>query len=134
TVIEHHIERLAQHHTPAIARALGCDPERVERVCDRIRRFDPRPGWRFGPIGTQYITPDVIVSRSGRQWQARLNPSIVPRVRMNQAYAEMFQRHRDSSHAELGRHLQEAHWTMRNVEQRFSTILMVAQSVLKRQQ
>jgi len=133
-VIEGHIERLAQHHTPAIARALGCDAERIDGICERIRRFDPRPGWRHGAVGAQYITPDVIVSRQGRGWQARLNPAIIPRVRMNQTYAEMFQRHRDSRHGELGRHLQEAHWTMRNVEQRFSTILSVAQAVLKRQE
>jgi hypothetical protein len=26
-------------------------------VCDRIRRLDPRPGWRFGSSQVQYVTP-----------------------------------------------------------------------------
>ena len=52
---------------------------------------------------------------------------------MNQAYAEMFQRHRDSKHAALAAHLQEARWTVRNVEQRFSTILQVTEAILRRQ-
>jgi RNA polymerase sigma-54 factor len=54
-------------------------------------------------------------------------------VRLNQVYAELFQRHRDAKHSELAAHLQEARWTVRNVEQRFSTILTVAQAILRRQ-
>jgi RNA polymerase sigma-54 factor len=48
-------------------------------------------------------------------------------------YAELFQQHRNAKHAELAAHLQEARWTVRNVEQRFSTILLVAEAILKRQ-
>ena len=46
---------------------------------------------------------------------------------------ELFQRHR-GPHAQMSEHLQEARWTVRNLEQRFSTILSVAQAILKRQQ
>ena len=59
---------------------------------------------------------------------------MVPRVKLNQTYASMFQEHRDSQHGELAQHLQEARWTVKNVQQRFSTILMVAEAILKRQQ
>ena len=44
-----------------------------------------------------------------------LNPAIVPRVRLNQVYAELFKRHRTADNAELADHLQEARWTVRNV-------------------
>jgi RNA polymerase sigma-54 factor len=54
-------------------------------------------------------------------------------VRLNQVYAQMVQRHRTAQNAEMGEHLQEARWVMRNVEQRFSTILDVAQAIVKRQ-
>jgi len=67
------------------------------------------------------------------QWNVQLNPAIIPKVRLNQVYAELFQRHRRSQNAELATHLQEAKWTMRNVEQRFSTILSVAEAIVKRQ-
>lgn len=132
-VITDHLERLAGRHYPAIARDLGCDVAAVERACARVCRLDPRPGWRHGPIGTRYITPDVIATRSGRGWRARLNPAIVPRVRMNEGVARMFAHHRNGGHAELGRRLQEAQWTLRNVQQRFQTIVAVAESVLQRQ-
>ena len=102
-------------------------------MCDRIRRFDPRPGWRFGTAHIHYLKPDVIVKKVRGQWVASLNPSIVPKVRLNHVYAEMFQRHRTAHNAELSGHLQEARWTVSNVEQRFATILSVAQAIVKRQ-
>ena len=67
------------------------------------------------------------------EWTVMLNPDIVPRVRLNRMYADLFRSHRDSSHADLAAQLQEARWTVRNVEQRFSTILRVGQAIAKRQ-
>ena len=68
------------------------------------------------------------------RWTVTLNRAVVPRVKLNQAYASMFQEHRAASTASSRQHLQEARWTVRNVQQRFSTILMVAEAILKRQQ
>ena len=131
-IVTEHLDRLAQHDVAGLAKALNCAPAVVEAVCARIRHFDPRPGWRFGAADVHFVTPDVIVRKVRGQWTAALNPSVIPRVRLNQVYAELFQRHRDARHSELAAHLQEARWTVRNVEQRFSTILTVAQAILRR--
>ena len=82
----------------------------------------------------QYLTPDIIVKKVRGRWTAFLNEAVMPRVRLNRSYVELFQQHRDATHSEMGAHLQEARWTVRNVEQRFSTILSVAQAILARQQ
>jgi RNA polymerase sigma-54 factor len=133
TIVADHLQALAARDTNGLARKLGESPARVEEVCDRIRRFDPRPGWRLGSSKIDYVVPDVIVRRVRGQWTVQLNPAIVPRVRLNRVYAELFQRHRTSQNSELAGHLQEARWTLRNVEQRFSTILDVAQAIVSRQ-
>ncbi len=132
-IVTDHLDRLAQRDVPGLAKALSCSVAEAEAACDRIRHLDPRPGWRFGANDVQYVTPDVIVRKVRGQWLATLNPAVVPRVRLNHMYAELFQRHRDSKHSELAAHLQEARWTVRNVEQRFSTILTVAEAILRRQ-
>lgn len=132
--ISGHLDHLAHRDAAALARALGCSGDEAEAVLQRIRHFDPRPGWRFGSGNVQFVTPDVLVRKVAGKWTAMLNPAVVPRVRINQTYAELFQQHRDAQHGELAAHLQEARWTVRNVEQRFSTILSVAQAILKRQQ
>lgn len=127
------VQCLASRDMHAVARRLGVPLADAESACMAIRRLDPRPGWRFGAPSVQYVTPDVIVRKVRGQWTAVLNDAVVPKVRLNRGYAELFRRHRSADNAELGAHLQEARWTVRNVEQRFSTILAVAQAILKRQ-
>jgi RNA polymerase sigma-54 factor len=129
-----HLDRLAQHDVNALSRSLGSTPAEIEAVCDRIRHFDPRPGWRLGASDVHFVTPDVIVKKIRGKWTATLNRAVIPRVKLNQTYASLFQEHRESRHSELAAHLQEARWTVRNVQQRFSTILLVAEAILKRQQ
>lgn len=133
-IITNHLSALASRDVTGLSRELGETPARIEAACDRIRRLDPRPGWRVGSSHTPYVVPDVIVRKVRGQWTVQLNPAVVPRVRLNQVYAKLFQRHRTAANSELGAHLQEARWTLRNVEQRFSTILDVAEAIVKRQQ
>jgi RNA polymerase sigma-54 factor len=133
TIIDEHLPSLASRDVNALSRALGRTPSDIEKVCDRIRHLDPRPGWRFGSSSVQYVVPDVIVRKVRGVWSARLNPAIVPKVRLNRVYAEMFKRCKREQNAEMAGHLQEARWTVRNVEQRFSTILDVADAIVRRQ-
>ena len=140
TIIDEHLDRLAARDVTGLAHALGRAPADIEAVCDRIRHLDPHPGWRHDGVGTQYVVPDVIVRKVRGAWTVQLNPAVVPRVKLNKVYAEMFQRCRKSApvdtadpHRELASQLQEARWTVRNVEQRFSTILDVAQAIVRRQ-
>ncbi len=133
TIVVEHLQALASRDVAALATRLRQSPERIEAVCDRIRRLDPRPGWRHSATHAAYVVPDVVVKRVQGRWQAQLNPAVVPRVRLNEVYAELFARHRDAQHGDMAEHLQEAKWTVRNVEQRFCTILDVAQAIVKRQ-
>lgn len=133
TVIEGHLNLLAARDVAGLARLTGQTPARIEAVLECIRRLDPRPGWRFGASHVHYITPDVVVKKVRGAWTAMLNPAIVPRVRLNHVYAEMFQRNRTGQHAELAAHLVDARWTVTNVEQRFATILSVAQAIVRHQ-
>jgi RNA polymerase sigma-54 factor len=126
-IVGDHLERLATRDVPFLARTLGRSPAQIEHICEVIRHLDPRPGWRFGATNVQYVTPDVIVRKSkANTWITMLNPEVVPKVRLNQMYAELFQQHRDSGHAELAAHLREARWTVRNV-------LDVADAIVRRQ-
>ncbi|RZL35615.1 MAG: RNA polymerase sigma-54 factor [Rubrivivax sp.] len=132
-IVQHHLDALAAHDVNQLARQLGQSATRIEAACERIRRLDPRPGWRIGAVPVNYVVPDVLVKKVRGRWVVQLNPAVVPNVRMNEVYATLFKRHRTAQHAELGEHLQQARWTLRNVEQRFSTIMGVAEAIVKRQ-
>ncbi|MDN3920666.1 RNA polymerase factor sigma-54 [Roseateles violae] len=131
-IVEEELPALARHELSGIARRLGRSATEVELVCQRIRRLDPHPGWRHGGVQTQYIVPDVLVRKRRGVWTVSLNDAILPRVSLNRRYAELAQRHAAGG-GELAAHLQEARWTLRNIEQRFSTIASVAQAIVDRQ-
>ncbi len=132
-IVNEHLENVAQRDCDRLAGRLGMDRRTVDAACTTIRKLDPRPGWRYGGPDVRFLIPDVVVRKVHGKWIVRLNQSVVPRVRVNRMYAELFHSHRDSRHSELASHLQEARWTVRNIEQRFSTILRVAQAIVNRQ-
>ena len=132
-IVTEHLDRLAMRDVSGLARTLGVSEHAVSEAAEAIRRLQPRPGWRFGAANTRFVTPDVVVRKIRGNWTVTLNPSVVPKVRLNRMYAELFQNHRDARHSDLAAQLQEARWTVRNVEQRFATILRVAQAIVRRQ-
>lgn len=132
-IVREHIGLLASRDMNGLAERLGITAAEAETVCLRLRRLDPRPGWRFSATQAGYIVPDVLTSRVGGRWRVQLNPAVIPKVRLNQVYAELFNRHRRQGDGELASHLQEARWTLRNIDQRFATILDVAEAIVKRQ-
>ncbi|KQV85560.1 RNA polymerase factor sigma-54 [Rhizobacter sp. Root1221] len=133
-IVTGHLDALAASRDPGpLARRLGLPVDDVAPVCDQIRRFDPHPGWRYGQAQVQYITPDVIVKKVRGEWLASLNPAVFPKVRLNQLYADLYHHARDAHSGALATQLRDARWTVRNVQQRFSTILDVAQAIVRRQ-
>jgi RNA polymerase sigma-54 factor len=132
-VVDRYLANVAAREFTCIARELGVPSRSVDLACECIRHLDPRPGWRFGALDVRYVTPDVVVRKVHGVWAVALNPAVVPRVSLNHTYAALFRQHRDSRHADLAAQLQEARWMVRNVEQRFSTILQVAEAIVARQ-
>jgi RNA polymerase sigma-54 factor len=82
----------------------------VEEVCDRICRLDPRPCWRLGSSRVAYGLPDVVARKVRGQWTVQLNPAIVPRMRLNNVYAQLFQRHRTAQNTESPASWQSRAW------------------------
>jgi RNA polymerase sigma-54 factor len=92
---------------------------------------NPRPGAAFAKVETRYVIPDVIVRKVRSAWRASLNPDAMPRLRINRLYAEIAAGARNGT--SLSSQLQEARWLIKNVQQRFETILRVSQAIVERQ-
>ena len=75
--------------------------------------------------------PDVIVKKFGDNWQVLLNQDVMPRLRVNSMYANIMKQNRGEG--SLNPQLQEARWLIKNMRQRFDTILRVAQAIVERQ-
>lgn len=130
-IVREYLTQLAQHEFAKIKKALGCTDEQLREAHSLILSLTPRPGAAFAPLDARYVIPDVIVRKQAGAWTCALNPDALPRLRVNRLYAEILQRERGSG--SLAGHLQEAKWLIRNVQQRFDTILRVSQAIVDRQ-
>jgi RNA polymerase sigma-54 factor len=133
TVVNGHLPLLAARDFAKLKRLLHTDDAGVRAVRQLITSLNPRPGAAFARAEANYVIPDVVVRKVRGQWLASLNEAAMPKLRLNRIYADILTRNRESSNQQLAAHLQEAKWLIRNVQQRFETILRVAQAIVERQ-
>jgi len=134
-IVNDHLEHLAARDFARIKKSLGCDDEELRAAQALILSLNPRPGAQYAPIDTRYVVPDVTVKKLHGQWVVSLNREAMPRLRINRLYADILHRHRggNGSSTGLASQLQEAKWLIKNVQQRFDTILRVSQAIVDRQ-
>ena len=132
-ICKSHLTLLATGNLARVREAVGGDMPTVHAAHRLIMRLDPRPGRAWTVPAADFAIPDVIVRKVGRQWRVALNPAAVPKLRVNGLYAQLLGNQRASQHAGLAAQLQQAKWMIKNVEQRFDTIMRVSQAIVDRQ-
>ena len=124
------------------------DIKRLSQICNEpegvvkaamtlIGRLEPKPGRRFVNVERNIVIPDVIVVKSGRgasmRFRVQLNADVMPRLRVHDIYAGALKAHKGEGHQALQQRLQEARWFIKNIQQRFDTILRVSNAIVERQ-
>ena len=132
-IVSSHLDQLAARDFAKIKKALGCNDDALRDAQNLIKSLNPRPGAQYATLDTRYVTPDVVVKKYRGRWTASLNSDAMPRLRINRLYAELLRQTRGSSNSGLSGQLQEAKWLIKNVQQRFDTILRVSQAIIDRQ-
>jgi RNA polymerase sigma-54 factor len=131
-IAEKHLELLASRDYARLKSLTGAADEALRAAQRLIQALNPRPGAAFAKLEARYVIPDVIVRKARNVWRAMLNPDAMPRLRINRLYAELAAGAR-SGGAAISSQLQEARWLIKNVQQRFDTILRVSQAIVDRQ-
>jgi RNA polymerase sigma-54 factor len=126
-----HLELVASQQFAQLQRQMHCSSEELDLALALVRSCHPRPGAAMQAVRTEYVVPDVYVRRSPQGWVVELNPSALPRVRLNEGYAGLITRAPD--HAVLRTQLQEARWLLRSLEIRNDTMVRVARTIVERQ-
>ena len=107
-----------------------------------IARLEPKPGRRFVNLERNAVVPDVLVIKVGTgaqtKFRVQLNADVMPRLRVHDIYANALKAHRSggldaSNYSALQQRLQEARWFIKNIQQRFDTILRVSTAIVDRQ-
>ncbi|MDQ1919976.1 RNA polymerase factor sigma-54 [Massilia pseudoviolaceinigra] len=131
TIVENHLTWFAQREFNKLKKALDCDDEDLREAQTVIRQCNPHPGAEFASDVSDYVVPDVIVRKAKNGWSVMLNNDVMPRLRVNSMYAALLKQ--GKGEGQMGAQLQEAKWLIKNMRQRFDTILRVAEAIVERQ-
>jgi RNA polymerase sigma-54 factor len=131
------IQLLARRDIKRLSQLCGDADAQVRAAIGLITRLEPKPGRRFVDVERNVVVPDVLVTRASRGGQIRfrvqLNPDVMPRLRVHDVYAGALRAHKGEGHQALQQRLQEARWFIKNIQQRFDTILRVSNAIVERQ-
>jgi RNA polymerase sigma-54 factor len=132
-VCKQHLDLLARRDLKKLLAVTGADEELLKAAQALIVSCEPKPGRPFTKAEANIVVPDVIVQKSGRGWKVVLNPDVMPKLRINDFYAQAIKGQRNGAGAPMSARLQEARWFMKNIQQRFDTIARVSQAIVERQ-
>jgi RNA polymerase sigma-54 factor len=125
---------IARRRIRRLAALCGLDETQVRAALALIARLEPKPGRRFADVQRNIVVPDVIVRKTGRGHSVTLNPDVMPKLRINDIYAQAARGLRGASaNPGMSSRLQEARWFVKNIQQRFDTILRVSTAIVERQ-
>lgn len=134
TVVSDYLSSLANRDYALLIRKTRLKEDELRQVIVLIQSLNPRPGADIAPSNTEYVDPDVLVSKKNGRWTVELNPKSAPKIRVNPQYASMVKRADSSSdNTYLKNHLQEARWFIKSLQQRNDTLLKVSSKIVEYQ-
>ncbi len=133
-LVERFLDLLAAQDIAKLMKKLAVSESKLADIISLVRSLDPRPGEAIAVKVSEYIVPDVFVSKVEGEWRVELNPDISPRLRVNPFYSGLIKR-ADSSkdNTSMKEHLQEARWFIKSLHSRNDTLLRVAKSIVAKQ-
>jgi RNA polymerase sigma-54 factor len=131
------MELLAKRDIKRLMVQTGLEDAEVRAALQYVARLEPKPGRQFVQAEQNIIVPDVIVSPVRRgalpQFRVQLNPDVMPKLRVHDIYANALRGSKGDSAQGLQQRLLEARWFIKNIQQRFDTILRVSSAIVERQ-
>jgi RNA polymerase sigma-54 factor len=132
-IVTEHLRALQNHQIPEISRKLGLSIDDLKEHIEVIRHLDPKPGSRFNPSQSQYVTPDVYVEKIDDEYVVWLNEDGLPQMRISPTYRRLLEKgteHGEETRAYVRDKFNAARWLIKSVQQRQNTIYKVARSIV----
>jgi RNA polymerase sigma-54 factor len=133
-ILSRHINQLGSGDYSQILRRTRLKESELREVLTLIQTLDPNPGQSVTADNTEYVVPDVFVSKKDGRWLVELNPDIAPKLRINSGYASLIKRADNSADNNFLRdNLQEARWFLKSLHSRNETLMKVATKIVEHQ-
>ncbi|KPK99987.1 MAG: hypothetical protein AMK75_06055 [Planctomycetes bacterium SM23_65] len=135
-LIQSHLEDIRTNRFPQIVRETGRTLEEIKKAVDFILTLTPKPGALFDITEPAYILPDVIVEEgTDDQLEVKLQESGMPRLIISPFYRRILSSDSNNPTTKeyIRKKIQSARWLIDSIEQRRTTLLRVAKTIVTAQ-
>ena len=136
-IVSEHLRLLQNHQVPEIAKRMGMSVDDLKDHIEVVRHLDPKPGSRFTAAPSQYVIPDVYITKVEEEYVAVLSDEGLPQLRISPVYRRLLDKKEgdtsasaDETRAYVKEKFRSALWLLKSVDQRQKTILKVANSII----
>ena len=129
-LVDQDMALLAKRDIKRLCNLTGLSDPQVREGLSLIHGLEPKPGRRFAQTEQLIVRPDVIVTREGDEFKVSLNPAVMPRLKVMDQYTTTL---KTNQAVPAQQRLQEARWFVKNIAQRFETIVRVSTAIVMRQ-
>ena len=135
-LLRFHWDALVRHRYADIAKALDIEEEAAELAARRIARLNPDPGSGFSRAELLVVTPDIEVTLVDNELQVTLTKETTPQMALSAEYREMMAAHADKAEVRqyLSRCFRDGREFIRALNDRYTTMLAVAEAIVQAQQ
>ena len=128
------LDMLGRRELGKLKRQLGVSDGELEKAIRLVTALDPRISGSFDEGGTRYIVPDVIARKVRGQWQVELNSEVLKKICINPVYEKLPRNKADAGQDRfIQENLQSARWFIKSLNNRYDTMLRVAECIVARQ-
>lgn len=135
-LISDYMTDLAENRMSQVAREMDITVKELQALSDIVKTLEPKPGREYssGDV-TRYVIPDLTLEKIGDHYSVSINDNSYPHLRVSAYYQDLLVQSKNDK--ELSNYLKDrvnsAMWLLKCIEQRNSTILNVAQTIVNHQ-
>ncbi len=134
-IVRDHLPLLETRNYKSLMKATGRKKSEIIKAIDCITsELTPYPGLPFAQEATNYIVPDVYVTKIDGEYIIHLNDDDLPRLKLSSHYQELLKEGKalqKESRQYISDKLKNAEWFIKSIHQRQRTIYKVMESLLK---
>lgn len=135
-IVNEQYEELLHNQIPQIQKYFKCNYSEIQNAIENvIAKLDLHPGTSHSSDSSQILIPDVTLRQEGDLLIVDVDKDFVSSLKINRHYLKLLEQNDTPTETKqfIKQHLFSAKWLMRNLQQRYSTIERIAQSLAKRQ-
>jgi RNA polymerase sigma-54 factor len=134
-IVSDHMDQLARHRFPEIARALDCSVAEVQEAARRISHLEPRPGRDFEADSNHYVYPEIFIRKVGDEYTVTTNNEGVPHLRISNTYKDLMAQPNSTPEVQdyIREKIRAGKFLIKSMQQRQETLVKIAREIIQRQ-